>query len=50
VWVPRGVEVFVRPPLPVEEPMSKVEAMRDGERDGDEFALEEEDDGWWSRA
>ena len=40
VWVPRGVEVFVRPPLPVEEPMVAGPAVRGGGM--------EEGEGWWS--
>lgn len=46
VWVPRGVEVFVRPPLPVEEPLMAV-AKGEGSAGGGGVGLEG-GEGWWS--
>ena len=42
VWAPKGVEVFVRPPLPVEEPL-----MAQAKAGGGGGGMEE-GDGWWS--
>ena len=46
MWVPRGVEVFVRPPLPVEEPLMAV-AKGEGSGGGGGVGLEG-GEGWWS--
>ena len=43
VWVPKGVEVFVRPPLPVEEPLVASVAKGGGGGGG-----MEEGEGWWT--
>lgn len=45
VWAPRGVEVFVRPPLPVEEPLMAQAKAGGG---GGGAGVLEEGDGWWT--
>ena len=48
VWVPKGVEVFVRPPLPFEEPlMASAAAQAKGVGGGGVGGLEE-GEGWWT--
>ena len=46
VWVPKGVEVFVRPPLPVEEPLMAAGAAQ--AKGGGGGGGLEEGEGWWS--